>query len=57
MIVEPEMLPDVATTLQYPLDTAVAKPSNPDSLLTVATDLSDEVHTTDIVKSCTELLE
>jgi hypothetical protein len=57
MIVEPEMLPSVAEMLQYPLDTAVACPFESGALLMVAIDVSDEVQTTNVVKSCTELSE
>lgn len=57
MIVEPEMPLNVAEMLQYPLDTAVARPIEPGELLTVAIEVSDEVQITDVVKSCTELSE
>lgn len=57
MIVEPEMLPNVADMLQYPLDTAITRPIEPGALLTVATDMSDEFQTANVVKSRTELSE
>ncbi len=51
------MLPSVADMLQYPLDTAVTRPIEPGALLTVATDVSDEVHAANAVMSRTELSE
>ena len=55
IIVEPEIFPDFAEMLQYPLDTAVTMPIEAGSLLTVATDGSDEVQTTNVVTSRTAL--
>ncbi len=57
MIVEPEAPSNVAEMLQYPLDTAVTQPLESRALLTIAIDVSDEVQTAIVVKSCTELSE
>ncbi len=57
MIVEPEAPSHVAEMLQYPLDTAVTQPLESRALLTIAIDVSDEVQTAIVVKSCTELSE
>jgi len=57
MIVEFEMPSSAAEMLQYPLDTVIACPFVPSSLLMVAIDVSDEVQTTNVVISCSELSE
>ncbi len=48
---------NVAEMLQYPLNTIIACPFESGALLMVAIAVSDEVQTTIVVKSCTELSE
>jgi len=53
--VKAEMPSYVAEILQYPFDTALAKPIDAGSLLTVATEGSDHVQTVIVAKSRIEL--
>lgn len=55
--VEPEMLPEVATIVVDPAVTPVANPLEPEALLMVATDVSEELQVADVVISCVELSE
>ena len=56
-IVEPEICADVAVIDAVPAPTAEAFPFNPAALLTVATELAEELQVTDVVKSCVLLSE
>ena len=57
MTVETEMPSNVDEMMQYPFDIPVTMPIEPDSLLTVATDGSDEAQIDNIVTFCLELSE
>lgn len=48
---EPEMLPKAAYIVVVPAATDVARPVDPDALLIVATEATDELHVTDAVTS------
>ena len=54
-IVEPEILPELATIVVDPAARAVANPFDPAVSPMVAMALSDEVQTTDVVMSCVVL--
>ncbi len=47
-------VPNVAVTLQVPVDTVVARPAVPAELLTVATEVLSEIHVTWLVRFCVE---
>jgi hypothetical protein len=55
--VEPDMLPDVAVIVVVPAATEVAKPSEPDALLMVATPVLDELQLAVVVRFCVVLSE
>lgn len=48
----PETEPDVAVIVDVPTPVAVAKPSDPEALLMVATEVLDELQVTDEVMFC-----
>jgi hypothetical protein len=54
-VVKPDMLPEPAVIVEVPGTVVVASPCEPFALLMVATDVDDEIHVTDIVKSCVVL--
>ena len=54
-VVAPEMAPDVAMIVVLPGEAAMAFPLEPVVLLIVATDVSDELQVTDVVRSRVEL--
>jgi hypothetical protein len=56
-VVEPEMPPDVAVTVDVPTATVVALPLVAAALLMVATDVTDELQVTKVVRSCVVLSE
>ena len=56
-IVNPETLPDVAVIVAVPIATVLALPLVPAALLMVATDIADELQTTEAVKSCVVVTE
>lgn len=56
-LVKPEILPKVAVMVVGPADNDEAFPLEPEELLIVATDVEDEVHVTDEVRSCVLLSE
>ena len=56
-VVEPEMLPEAAVIVAVPATTGVTFPLEPAALLTVATDVFDELHVTEAVISCVLLSE
>ena len=49
-VVEPETFPDVAVIVVVPAAKAVAVPLEPASLLMEATDVTDELQVTDVVR-------
>ena len=56
-IVDPETLPNVAVIVDVPAATEVAFPLEPEALLMVATDVTDELQVTNVVRSCVVLSE
>ena len=56
-VVEPEMSPDKAMIVVVPVPTEVALPLLPATLLMVATDGTDELQVTDVVRSCVVVSE
>jgi hypothetical protein len=56
-VVKPEMLPDAAVIVVVPAAIEAALPFEPAVLLIVATDISDEVQVTDVVRSFVEWSE
>ena len=55
--VDAVILPDVAVIVVEPADTEVARPLEPDVLLTVATGAFDEFQVTAVVRFCVVLSE
>ena len=56
-VVEPEIFPDLAVIVVVPAAFEVAFPFNPAALLMVATDLTEELQVTDVVRFCVLLSE
>ena len=56
-VVNAEVLPNTAVIVVVPTETEVATPLEPAALLIVATDISDEVQVTDVVRSFVEWSE
>jgi hypothetical protein len=51
-LVVPDMLPNAALIVEEPDATAVSRPLEPLTLLTIATPVAEEVHVTVAVRSC-----
>jgi len=56
-VVDPEILPDAAVIVVEPAATEVASPLEPAALLMAATDSSEELQVTVVVRSCVVLSE
>jgi hypothetical protein len=57
IVVDPEILPDVAVMIVEPAATELASPLEPAALLTVATPAADEPQVTTVVRFCVVLSE
>jgi len=53
-VVDPDRVPDVAVIVVEPAATGVARPFEPAALLTVATEVDDELQVTVVVRFCVE---
>ncbi len=56
-VVEPDTLPSVAVIVVVPAAAGIAKPLEPEELLTAAMAVAEELQVTDAVRSCVALFE